>query len=276
MKLGLPIWYGNKPLEKAFKRVKKLGCEFVEISLDYPWHPNPRLNQSLLKLSKKYELGLAFHLPILELNLVHPSDEISKPAFSTCTKFLSSLQHLNPIYVNLHLHPLLVTIKFKEVWNEVIKKAEIVATELQKFSKSNGLTLTFENGLEKRTEDLDFLLRNNLLMCLDLGHVIATNYQYRQKKFKPINLLERWIKKFRKVVYVIHLHDFIRKEDKIEDHLALGLGEINLRKVSKLVKTTNSKYILLECFHSLKNKKTIPIKFRDLKNSLKICRELFD
>jgi sugar phosphate isomerase/epimerase len=275
MKIGLPIWYGSKPLEKTFRRVKKLGCEFVEISLDYPWHPSQKLNKLLLKLTRKYELGLAFHFPILELNLVHPSNEISEPAFSTCTKFLTFLPPLNPIYVNLHLHPSLTTIEFKEVWNEVIKKAERVAIKLHKFSKSKGLILTFENCLERKIKDLNFLLRNNLWMCLDLGHIITANYPHQQKKLKITNLLELWIKKFSKIIYVIHLHDFIRREDRIQNHLALGLGEIDLKKVSELIKMANSKYILLECFHSLKNEKIVPIKFKDLKNSLKICRELF-
>ncbi|MDI6806314.1 MAG: TIM barrel protein [Candidatus Aenigmarchaeota archaeon] len=280
MKVGMPIWYGNRPLEKPLKSAKKLGFDYVEISLDYPWHPNQQLRKQLIELSKEYELDLAFHLPIPELNLCHPSNEISIPAMNTCIKFLKSLALLNPSYINLHLEFLATTIRFKEVWGEAVKKAAKVATKLHSFSKSYNLFLVFENGLfggiGRKIDDLNFMLRKNLNLCLDLGHAVVVSYLPKQEKLKATRLLKPWIKRFNKIISVIHWHDVALMKWGIEDHLPLGIGEMNLGEIAGFIRNINCEYLLLEIHHSLKNKKIIPAKVIDFKNSLKICRELLD
>lgn len=279
MEIGTPIWYGDKSLEKAFRRAKRLGFDYVEVSLDYPWYPNRKLNELLMKLKEEYKLSLAFHLPILELNLCHPSNEISTPALKTCMKFLSSLTPLNPIYINLHFLALLLTQKFEEIWKEVIERAKEVAIELHKFSKSHGISLTFENGSKgglRKISDFKFLPKRNLNLCLDLGHAVVVGYQENQKKLKMVRLLRHWVDKFREIIYVIHWHDVAMVKNEIRDHLVLGSGMMNLKEVASLIKEVDCEHILLECFYSLKGGKIVSAKTTDLKNNLKICRELLD
>jgi len=106
-----------------------------------------------------------------------------------------------------------------------------------------------------------------LKFTLDVGHAVVAKHEIRRKKnpFKKEKLsLEYWFSKFKDKILVVHLSDVFIEDKKVKDHFPIGSGNLNLKRIAKLIKRTKCEYIVLEIFRKEKGKVTQ----KDLKNSL--------
>ena len=283
MRFGKNVWYGERPLEKVFKSVQKLGFDYIELSIDYPWPE--RISEKDFKLiknlKKDFGLEVAIHAPWVGLCLAHPQKEVFNASLKIVKKALLFSKKLDPLYFNFHLlAPFHGTFKLKPITKEVLRRGVESASLISKLAKKIGIEACLENNPEiffGSPKQIEMVLKEvkDLKFTLDVGHAVVAKHEIRRKKnpFKKERLsLDHWFSRFKDKIFTIHLSDVLIKGEKVKDHFPIGLGNLNFKKIAKLIKRTKCENLVLEIFRKEKGKVTQ----KDLKNSLEKVRRLVE
>ena len=279
MKFAANIWYGDRPLLPAFERAHRLGFDFVEFSLDYPW-PDQLTGKEmrlLEKLKEEYGLEIAFHGPWSGKVLFHPRDEISDACLKIYEKCLKFAEKFNPLYFNFHQFGYLATSGFEEIRKKIFDKALEATRTIVNFGRS--FPVTIENNPSRLfgcPRDIKPLLDNisDLNFCFDVGHAVVSKWEIQHAKGKTGEKLEikDWLDLFKDRVLTVHLHDCLLEGNlKPVDHFVIGKGNLNFENIAKAVKKTSCRYAVLEVFYT---RKGVFASEEDLKNNLEFCRGL--
>ena len=279
MKFATNIWYGNRPLLPAFERAHRLGFDFIELSLDYPW-PDQLTSEEiglLEKLKEEYGLEIAFHGPWSGKVLFHPRDEISDACLKIYEKCLKFAAALNPLYFNFHQFGYVATSGFEEIRKKIFNKALEATRTIVNFGKS--FPVTIENNPSRlfgRPRDIKLLLDNiiNLNFCFDVGHAVVSKWEIQHAKGKTGEKLEieDWLDLFKNRVLTVHLHDCLFEGNlKPVDHFVIGKGNLDFESIVRAIKKTSCRYVSLETFYA---RKGVFASEEDLKNNLEFCRGL--
>jgi sugar phosphate isomerase/epimerase len=291
MKFAMPIWYGDRPLRPVFERAHRLGFDYIEFSLDYPW-PD-QLTEEEIKLLKglkeEYGLEIAFHGPWAGKVLSHPRDEISNASLKVHEKCLKFAGKFNPLYFNFHQSGQAATFTFEEVRKRIFEKALETTREIVKLGRENGFPITIENNpwpFFGSPKHIEFVLEeiSDLNFCFDIGHAVVSKWEIQRGKSWEVQRsksekqasekleLEDWFDLLKDRILTIHLHDCLIKGDsKPKDHLVIGRGSLNFEKIAWMIKRTSCMHMLLETYY-LEDGSYPPE--RDLKNNLEFCRSL--
>ncbi|MBA5942798.1 MAG: sugar phosphate isomerase/epimerase [Methanophagales archaeon] len=279
--LGAPVWYGNRPFDKAIEEVYKLELDFVEFSLDYPLPESmddPE-REWLKRVLDEHDLKIGFHSP-LDTAVAHPRDEIadaSKQILRRCIAFSAEFLPRS-LYYNFHLHPGVPTYKLEDVRNQINIKSLKRCEEMTRMAAESGITACVENDLvpfewsDLIPEALS-LLSPRLYFTFDVGHAIMAEVPRGGEKKKEgfyREYLEQWIEKCGDKILVVHLHDCSFTENVKQDHLAIGEGELDFNYVFDLLRSTSCKYLLIETFWKNTEKKKVD--YEELKRSVELCR----
>lgn len=132
--------------------------------------------------------------------------------------------------------------------------------ELSAFAKSNDITLMLENiphrhGNPYTIKEFGYVINHvpNLMVHLDIAHAFTEG---RSAK------IDEYIRKFSKKLVHIHAHDNHGKKD---EHLPLGRGKINFRRVASSLKKINyNRTITFEVFTSDLDAQKSRIKFEKI------------
>ncbi len=265
MKFGYPFWYGDGSIRKHAEIARKIGFDYVEFSLNYPWPE--KLSESektfLKNLKRDYNLDIAFHAPLGGIDLCYPRKEISEASMKVFSDSMGFAAHYVPFYFNFHLATDIPTWKCADIRSDMLEKARSSVLQISKIAGSYGIQLTIENNSKKMfsgIKDLKPFLRGNLKFCFDVGHAARAAGGKSEKIFD-------WIKAFGKDMLVLHFHDVSSETD----HLSLGEGDLPLEKILESVGKTGCDYTLIEIHTGAKRRN---ITEDDFENGLNYCKKI--
>jgi len=281
MKFAIPIWYGDRPLQAAFEKAHRIGFDYIELSLDYPW-PDELTGEEmelLEKLEEEYGLGIAFHGPWAGKVISHPRDEISDACMKIYEKCLKFARKFNPLYFNFHQFGYAATRDFEEIKRRIWDRALETTRAIADLGRRNGFPVTVENNEDPffgNPKFIEFLLEKigGLNFCLDVGHVIISRWeiQRRAKGESEKTEIEDWFNTFGDRIFTVHLHDCLFTGDsRPMDHLVIGKGNLDFENIAKMVRKTNCKHVLIETYY---RKRGVFASEEDLENNLEFCRGL--
>ena len=254
MKIGVPVWYGDGRIDDNIEVAKLNGFDYIELSLDYPWPE--KLDDYMMKrireLAQSLAMEIGIHGPWRDICLASPRDvlrEASLKIVKTCIEFAYRIEAR---YFNFHILSA-EAIGFDEIRREVMKAAKHSLHCIAQWCMDRGIVPVLENNptkllggvrqIRELIEDLE-----DIMLCLDVGHAaIAHNMYSRSRQFRDEAALNKW-SDFKGRVYVVHLHDYKRKDDNVRDHLLLGVGELDIDECLMLIQDLSPKYLLLEIF----------------------------
>ena len=214
------------PIEKEIRLLKKMGFDFVEIAVEAPATPEVLLEKKdkIKRILSKLKMDAMIHVPIF----VSIADLYESIRNASQEEVLKSLDLAVEIGVErLVIHKGSARGLGKRL-KDVVRRYEVeFFKRLTKKARELGLILLLENldGLNE-IEDLEFFFRRfkKLKFTLDVGHA---------NLFAKENRSIKLIRKFRRRLMHIHLHDNLGRRD---DHLPIGCGNIDFLKIFKELK----------------------------------------
>jgi len=232
----------SKDIIKEIKLIKEMGFDFVEVGIEGPGAMPDMLikkKKQIRKLLKEFNTPAIAHT-MWYADIGTPHDTIKKAWLKQCKKLIKTAKKLGIGQITFHLickGMFIYTKKSrKQVFNNFVKSYR----ELVKYGKKYGVKVTVENGVELgSTGEINYVLSkvSGLGFLLDIGHVNVNG---------GMKGIEKTIKKFGKRIDHIHVHDNHGMSD---DHLPIGRGTINYKKVVQLLKQIKyNKTITLEVF----------------------------
>ncbi|MBU3904930.1 MAG: sugar phosphate isomerase/epimerase [Nanoarchaeota archaeon] len=245
IKIGVPYWYGERPLDKFAEEIAKQNIDFIEISLDYPYPEQLDINE-INKIKGKYGIEISFHGLWSDVSISHPIKTIANASMRVIGDQISFAKQVNPIYFIVHQAIRLPTAMFENVQKKINENSIKTTKEIVTMGKD--VNLIIENVSSVHFGNFHDLISmtndNDVKVCLDVGHV-AKYCSRAGLDFKE--QFDISIDKLKDKIVVVHLHDFISPE---KDHVPIGSGELNIEYILKRIKETSCKYILLEYHHN--------------------------
>ncbi len=261
--VGVSLWLNSFKRTNPSTIIKlaianRLGL--FEISIDYPWpYHNVNLLDEIVRLALDHNLRLGFHAPWRDLSLTTPYDVLGEAVVKVLIDSINYVQRLvEPSYIVVHpstSQALEIIPSRYELIGKAVKRLQRICRVL----RSNSM-LIVENLSSGFSSDLDALINiieetdcSNIGLCLDIGHlavyynkfVAHTNYYSSFYDY-----LEEVIDILRSSsihVNVVHVHDVVDGND----HLVIGDGELDFKKIYRVIANINPMYIVFETFKSL-------------------------
>lgn len=274
VEFGYGIWYGSKNIYKEINLAKRIGFDYVELSLDVTW-PKGLPVDEIKKALKETGIGIAIHAPWASISIGHPRDKIRKASIDVIKEAIDFSSKFDTIYLNFHPDARVEGQRLQEVKNLISKIGVESTKEIVDYASSYDIQTTIENSPHTRdfyaspTSYAKLLKIKNLKLCLDIGHAFKLALGHREKKDEK-GILKKWLD-FKRKILVIHLHDCAVTKSGIRDHLLIGKGVLNFEKIVAEIKKTSCHYIYPETKYRKPNVKATA---EDLKKELEICKEL--
>ena len=244
IKIGkLTYPFGN--IVKEINKAKKLGFDYVEIGIEFPTNASilKKNKSSIIKALKNFQyppLGHTCWWYLLNL----PYDGVRKAWLSQAKIDINIANELGIKLLNFHFWvPTSILLENKESRKIILDNYVKSLNELTNFAKKKQVILMLENGEEKFGYYKYVLDRiPKLKVHFDIGHAFLSG---------GMTNIKRFISYFGDRIIHVHIHD---NHGKLDEHLALGKGKINWKKVfSWLKKPKYDKTITFEVFKSEKD-----------------------
>lgn len=242
-----------------------MGISIIEISLAYPVSYYPQKEIEWLK-GFASNCRFSVHAPFLSHNIAHPDPRIREVSIRNVIEAIWLASQLNGDLVTLHLgsliyEPSLSRLKaFSKVGisrEDYLRRAKDSLKEILIWAEYRGITLGIENyygNVLGNFEDIGYIfaeLNSDLLkFTLDIGHANLTG-----------NIPE-FIRSFKGKLAQVHLHD---NKGKSDEHLHIGGGNINFKKVLEELKEIDYKGNIILELYSLED---VEVSFKRLKDFL--------
>jgi sugar phosphate isomerase/epimerase len=246
-KIGLSTLFClGEPFQKMTERILKAETAYIEI-VDEGFHAlNKRRAQVLNELAASYGLKYTVHAPFADINIASPS----KPLLNTMLKRLKkSILYASALNCQIWVfHPGLKTgismfYPGKE-WTRNLKTSRL----LFKFAKDHSVEAVIENVPEpfpfimKSVEDFERFyseVNENIGLVFDIGHANINKQT------------ELFLTTFADKIVHMHAHDNYGKSDQ---HLGIGHGNVNWKKVARLLKRISyDNIVIIESVEHIKD-----------------------
>jgi sugar phosphate isomerase/epimerase len=272
-KFGMPVWYGSGSIKSATERAYRLGFDYIEFDLNTLFPEKlSRKEILILKNLNKYPLEIAFHAPLVGIDVTHPNNEIRNASLKVLIKYIKFAERLNGVYFNFHVHSYYFWLKnFQEdIYNKAFESLEKIVNSSKKINLTiENIPNNFFGGIK---EFKKVLKAKRLHLCFDVGHAIKFEMERKKDHKASIKIIQKWCRIFREKILVTHLHSYIFKKNKIIDHTPFNIGKLNIKQIFDLLKQTKCKYILLEFYRT--NKEELRVSSEHFKKSLKMCKQI--
>ena len=236
MKIGMPALIEYNTVEDNVLLCKKLGFDFIELNMNFPYNMIENLDPSYIKkLSSQNNIKFTMHMPDdADIGSFYPD---VRNAYVKL--FLDTIKWANEAditLINMHIvkgaH---MTLPDKKVYinekysdeynNNFISSLKIISQEAVK----NNIFICIENSSNFELEYVQHILDkalylDNIYLTWDVGHDYISNYTDKDVLFKYKNRIKH-----------MHLHD----ANKDSDHLALFEGDLNIRELLKFANKNN-------------------------------------
>lgn len=251
IKYGYCFWYEDSEFSSIPDEILELGLDFAEVSLTHPWPDN--ISQEDIQITKnklkKSRARFAFHSPLEGLFLFNTRDEIVQAALEIHKKSLRFSAEFDPLFYNFHIkaHPMTLRIEGKDI---ALRKCLQALDELIEFANELEVRLVIENSSSSSyLVPEDELLQRDIGFNLDIGHWF--------KGGRDAKDLESLVDNVGRRIDLLHLHDALF-DNRREDHLSLGDGEIDFTQVFHVLKPAGVKWITLETLPSTSRNRSVP------------------
>jgi len=228
----------NNPHKKLIDQIHLFGemnFDYVEVTIEHP-HARPEFveknKKDILDALQSYNLGTCAHLPWY-FSLAHPYERIQKAINAEFTHAFRAAQMLGAKKITLHSETLSPSIQNRESHvQNTIASLKI----LHKEATNLGLDLLIENLDSKSFSIKEFgtlFSEVDMGMTLDVGHASTARGEG----------LDAYLRAFGPRIRHVHLHDNMGSND---DHLPLGAGRMDVKKVVETLKSKYDNTITLE------------------------------
>jgi sugar phosphate isomerase/epimerase len=257
-KLGL-LTNPSIDILKEINDISKLHFDYVEIGIEGP-EGNPQILENkrfkIIKLLNKFKVKPIGHTaPWIDLGSDY--EPIRKAWIMEATKEIEIAKQLGLTFINFHaiVNGMFFRKKRKIILNNWIRSLqEIVAYGTKLNIKVMLENLPLSNGIHK-LDEFKYILDHvpDLNVHLDIPHAFTSG---------GMPAVHSYIRTFENKIVHIHWHD---NHGKIDEHLPIGKGLINHRKVVEELKRINyNKTITLEVFTDKKDAKSSANKLKEL------------
>ena len=238
----------TSPMKDVLGEIKiahDLGFDYVEIVIEGPAE-TPEIilkeKKKVLKLLKKYKLFAIAHT-FWSMELGSDYEPVRKGWLEEGKKIIRLCNELEIRLVNFHSHSRGLYIKDKKGKKTVLNNLIRSLRELVEYGKKYNVEVMLENAAESYEitdlKDFKYIIDRvpDLKVHLDIGHAFL---------YGGMKNIENFIKIFKNKIVHIHIHD---NNGKWDEHLPLGAGSIDYKKVIKFLKKIKyNKTITFEIF----------------------------
>lgn len=215
----------------------KKGIELVAFTFEYPAGPsNPSTPVDEIAAKVK-QLGLetVVHAPFLYNSLLSLFEEYRKLSVRDIKLSIDIARRMGSLSVTFHLGHISI---FSERDGLYLKALKASLDEILAYAKDKSMAVSVENlpqkgkgitwPFPKDWKDFELLLSlpKDIKLCLDTGHLCQNNVDVYQT-----------LEKYARSTNCIHLHDYDGKED----HLVLGKGQLDIKRIFSILKATGYK-----------------------------------
>ena len=254
MQFGMPTLIENKTLEDNISLCKRLGLNFIELSMNFPEYQLEQLEhtEKFIQIAEQNEIYYTIHLDE-NLNIADFNTLVSDAYLETVRRTISVAKKLlclrnkygdssQPLTLNMHMnHGIYITLPdrkvqmyerdFETYMNSYIRFRE----KCIQWIGGSDIKIAIENTdgfREYEKKAVEYLLEDSsFVLTWDIGHSKATG-----EKDVP------FIMEHSEKLAHFHIHD--GSENPPKNHLALGDGEINILERLNLAESQNARCVL--------------------------------
>lgn len=227
------------------KTTHDLGFDYVEIGIEGPAE-TPEIilkkKRQILNLLKKYKLFAMGHTSYW-IDLGSQYEPVRSGWIEESKKIIRVCNELGIKLLNFHAFCIGSYLSDKNGKKIILNNFVKSLKELVNYGKKYNVEIMLENMPEKHDimelEDFKYIIDRvaNLKVHLDIGHAFI---------YDGMRGVEKYIKTFKNKIVHVHIHD---NHGKTDEHLPLGAGLIDYKKVIKLLKKIKyNKTITFEVF----------------------------
>ena len=240
MSFGMPTLIETSTLEECAKLCAELGLDFIELNMNLPQYQLDKIDVDYFKsIADKYGIYYTIHLDE-NLNVCDFNSYVAEAYIKTVADTIELAKQLDIKVLNMHMAkgvyftlPDRKVLLFSEYKEQYLKSIVDFRDVCETAFGNADIKICIENcdGYEEfQKEAIELLLESNVFaLTFDVGHnhgIGGTD--------------EEFIMKHKDHLSHIHLHD--AKAGK--NHLALGTGEIDIKKYIDLANEQNCRVVL--------------------------------
>ncbi len=260
IKFGLLTNPSNNIIEEI-KLILKLGFDYVEVGIELPEGAPEIISINKDKISKLIE---KFNYPALAhtawwIDFGSGYAPVRRGWVEEAKRDADVAKSIGIKTINFHFYSIGLNGDYKPYHKQILSNIINSLKEVVKYANSQNMTVMLENAPLKRhvigINEYKFVIKNipDLKVHLDIGHAFVEN---------GMKSIKEYISTFADKLEHVHLHDNHGESD---EHLPLGVGNINFEKVAKWLKEIKyDKAITFEVFTSKQDAKGSMLYFRDL------------
>lgn len=237
---GMPTLIETRTLEECAKLCAELELDFIELNMNLPQYQLDKIDVKFFKsIADKYGIYYTIHLDE-NLNVCDFNPYVAEAYIKTVADTIEIAKQLDIKVLNMHMAkgvyftlPDRKVLLFSEYKMQYLKSIIEFRDVCESAIGDADIKICIENcdGYEEfQKEAIELLLESNVFaLTFDVGHnhgIGGTD--------------EEFIMKHKNCLNHIHLHDAEGKNN----HLALGMGEMDIEKYINLAKEQNCRVVL--------------------------------
>ncbi len=237
---GMPTLIETSTLEECAKLCAELGLDFIELNMNLPQYQLDKIDIAYFNsIADKYGIYYTIHLDE-NLNVSDFNTYVAEAYIKTVADTIKIAKQLDIKVLNMHMAkgvyftlPDRKVLLFSEYKEQYLKSIVDFRNMCENAIGENDIKICIENcdGYEKfQKEAIELLLESKVFaLTFDVGHnhgIGGTD--------------EEFIMKHKDHLSHIHLHDAKARKN----HLALGTGEIDIKKYINLANEQNCRVVL--------------------------------
>lgn len=237
---GMPTLIETRTPEECAKLCAELGLDFIELNMNLPQYQLDKIDLDYFKsIADKYGIYYTIHLDE-NLNVCDFNPYVTEAYIKTVVDTIEIAKQLDIKVLNMHMAkgvyftlPDRKVLLFSEYKMQYLKSIIEFRDVCESAIGDADIKICIENcdGYEDfQKEAIELLLESNVFaLTFDVGHnhgIGGTD--------------EEFIMKHKNCLNHIHLHDAEGKKN----HLALGMGEMDIEKYINLAKEQNCRVVL--------------------------------
>lgn len=238
---GMPTMIETETTEQCAVVCRSLGLDFVELNLNFPQYQLHKLDAGELnRLAEKYGIGYTIHLDD-EMSVADFNPYVAEGYRKTVLDAIGLAKKIGAKKLNMHLSrgakytlPAEVIYFFEAYENDYLENMERFRDACGEAVGGSGILICVENTggfLPFQKKALEILLQSPVFgLTFDIGHNYCAG-----------NADESWILAHADRLHHFHIHD---ARDGKRDHLALGSGEIDVKRYLDLAEQLDCTVVL--------------------------------
>lgn len=237
---GMPTLIETNSIDSCARLCKELGLDFIELNMNLPQYQIENIDVQQLKLiCQSEDIYFTIHLDE-NLNVCDFNKEIANAYTKTVLSTIAIAKQLKVPVLNMHMSngvyftlpndKVFLFNKYKDIYMVKLKEFRNIC---EKTIGDSNIKICIENCSgykEFAMEGIEVLLESSVFaLTFDIGHSHSEN-----------GIDEPFINKHIDKLYHMHVHDAKGREN----HLPLGLGEINICERFSLAREHNCRVVL--------------------------------